>query len=186
MRANPVANGGSLLRDLRLPELAGLRGAGRPARRDTARGHAGAQRRAARRHPAQPPRNFLTFTGRAGQQRLGDMLEITGRDWQASVERVRRAPGSARPGHGGALRAHLPRLLEGYLLSGRHGVFTCYEAFIHVIDSMFNQHAKWLEKCNELPWRRPLSIAQLPADPRTSGGRTTTGSPTRTPASSTW
>ena len=48
-------------------------------------------------------------------------------------------------------------LLEGYLLTGRHGVFTCYEAFIHIVDSMFNQHAKWLEACNEVPWRQPVA-----------------------------
>ena len=48
-------------------------------------------------------------------------------------------------------------LLEGYLLTGRHGVFTCYEAFIHIVDSMFNQHAKWLQASAEVPWRRPLA-----------------------------
>jgi xylulose-5-phosphate/fructose-6-phosphate phosphoketolase len=47
--------------------------------------------------------------------------------------------------------------LEGYLLTGRHGLFSCYEAFIHIIDSMFNQHAKWLEACQKLPWRRPIA-----------------------------
>ena len=47
--------------------------------------------------------------------------------------------------------------LEGYLLTGRHGFFSCYEAFIHIIDSMFNQHAKWLKVCNEIPWRRPIA-----------------------------
>ena len=46
--------------------------------------------------------------------------------------------------------------LEGYLLTGRHGLFTCYEAFIHIVDSMFNQHAKWLKTCREIPWRRPI------------------------------
>jgi len=47
--------------------------------------------------------------------------------------------------------------LEGYLLTGRHGFFSCYEAFIHIIDSMFNQHAKWLKVCNSIPWRRPIA-----------------------------
>ena len=46
--------------------------------------------------------------------------------------------------------------LEGYLLTGRHGFFSCYEAFIHIIDSMFNQHAKWLKVCNHIPWRRAI------------------------------
>ncbi len=53
--------------------------------------------------------------------------------------------------------------LEGYLLTGRHGFFSCYEAFIHIIDSMFNQHAKWLKVCNHIPWRRPIaSLNYLP------------------------
>ena len=47
--------------------------------------------------------------------------------------------------------------LEGYLLTGRHGLFSCYEAFIHIVDSMFNQHAKWLEACNSIPWRQPIA-----------------------------
>ena len=47
--------------------------------------------------------------------------------------------------------------LEGYLLTGRHGLFSCYEAFIHIVDAMFNQHAKWLKVCNEIPWRRPIA-----------------------------
>ncbi len=51
--------------------------------------------------------------------------------------------------------------LEGYILSGRHGLINSYEPFIHVVDSMFNQHAKWLEKCNELPWRAPISSLNL-------------------------
>ena len=47
--------------------------------------------------------------------------------------------------------------LEGYLLTGRHGLFNCYEAFIHIVDSMFNQHAKWLKMTSEIPWRRPIA-----------------------------
>ena len=74
--------------------------------------------------------------------------------------------------------------LEGYLLTGRHGLFNCYEAFIHIIDSMFNQHAKWLKVTRDIPWRRPIaSLNYLLSS--LGGARTTTGSPTRTPASST-
>jgi xylulose-5-phosphate/fructose-6-phosphate phosphoketolase len=51
--------------------------------------------------------------------------------------------------------------LEGYLLTGRHGLFSCYEAFIHIIDSMFNQHAKWLKVCGEIPWRRPIASLNI-------------------------
>ena len=71
--------------------------------------------------------------------------------------------------------------LEGYLLTGRHGFFSCYEAFIHIIDSMFNQHAKWLKVLQRHPVAAADRVAQLPARARTSGGRTTTASPTRIP-----
>lgn len=74
--------------------------------------------------------------------------------------------------------------LEGYLLTGRHGLFSCYEAFVHIVDSMVNQHIKWLRTTRRLPWRRPIASSTT-CSPRTSGGRTTTASRTRTPASST-
>ena len=76
--------------------------------------------------------------------------------------------------------------LEGYLLTGRHGLFNCYEAFIHIIDSMFNQHAKWLKITQRDPVAAAGRLAQLPAVVATSGGRTTTASATRIRASSTW
>ena len=66
--------------------------------------------------------------------------------------------------------------LEGYLLTGRHGVFNSYEAFIHIVDSMFNQHAKWLKVTAADPVAPPGRVAQLPAQSRTSGARTTTAS----------
>ncbi len=75
--------------------------------------------------------------------------------------------------------------LEGYLLTGRHGLFNCYEAFIHIVDSMFNQHAKWLKVDARHPVAPADRLAELPALARTSGARTTTASPTRIPASST-
>ena len=75
--------------------------------------------------------------------------------------------------------------LEGYLLTGRHGLFNCYEAFIHIVDSMFNQHAKWLKVTRGHPLAPADRVAQLPASARTSGARTTTASRTRTRASST-
>jgi xylulose-5-phosphate/fructose-6-phosphate phosphoketolase len=74
--------------------------------------------------------------------------------------------------------------LEGYLLTGRHGFFSCYEAFIHIIDSMFNQHAKWLKVCNHIPWRRPIGSLNYLLSSH-SGVRTTTASAIRTPGSST-
>ena len=105
------------------------------------------------------PTNFLTFApDELASNRLQDILEVTGRDWQARGRRVRRA---ARPATGRVIEVlseHICQgLLEGYLLTGRHGVFTCYEAFIHIVDSMFNQHAKWLEASAQVPWRRPLA-----------------------------
>ena len=61
--------------------------------------------------------------------------------------------------------------LEGYLLTGRHGLFNCYEAFIHIVDSMFNQHAKWLKVTREIPWRRPIaSLNYLLSSPRLAPG----------------
>ena len=70
---------------------------------------------------------------------------------------------------------------EGYLLTGRHGVFNCYEAFIHIVDPMLNQHAKWLKVTRGIPWRRPIASLNYLLSSSTSGVRTTTGSPTRTP-----
>jgi xylulose-5-phosphate/fructose-6-phosphate phosphoketolase len=104
------------------------------------------------------PDNFLLFApDELVSNRLQDVLDVTGRRWELEVGEYddRLDP------HGRAvevLSEHLCQgLLEGYLLTGRHGVFTCYEAFIHIIDSMFNQHAKWLESSARLPWRRPLA-----------------------------
>src|SRR4029077_18804073 len=64
-------------------------------------------------------------------------------------------------GGGGARGAPMGGMLEGYLLTGRHGFISSYESFVHVIDSMFNQHAKWLSICNRLPWRREVPSLNL-------------------------
>jgi xylulose-5-phosphate/fructose-6-phosphate phosphoketolase len=61
------------------------------------------------------------------------------------------------PRDGNVERTQCEGWLEGYLLTGRHGLFSCYEAFIHIVDSMFNQHAKWLKVCGKIPWRRPIA-----------------------------
>jgi xylulose-5-phosphate/fructose-6-phosphate phosphoketolase len=157
MSANPVANGGSLLRDLRLPDW---RDYGVPAERHGVTQHeatrvlGGWLRDVTRLNPA----NFLTFApDELVSNRLQDMLEVTGRDWQERIgqydDRLDRQGRIIE-----VLSEHICQgLLEGYLLTGRHGVFTCYEAFIHIVDSMFNQHAKWLESSAEVPWRRPLA-----------------------------
>jgi len=156
MSANPVANGGRLLRDLRLPDW---REYGVTVERPGGRGHEATRvlgawlRDVTRRNPD----NFLTFApDELASNRLQDILEVTGRNWQAEIdtndEQLDRAGRVVE-----ILSEHVCQgLLEGYLLTGRHGVFTCYEAFIHIVDSMFNQHAKWLQASAQVPWRRPL------------------------------
>ena len=158
MSANPHANGGLLLRDLRLPGFSRLchrrsdtgrrdggvyPGDGRlPARRDEAE-HGVAQ------FPAVQPRREQ-LEPLAGCAR-GHQPRLDGRN--LSLGRPSR---SRRAGHGMLSEHQCQGWLEGYLLTGRHGFFSCYEAFIHIIDSMFNQHAKWLKVCNHIPWRRPI------------------------------
>jgi xylulose-5-phosphate/fructose-6-phosphate phosphoketolase len=157
MSANPVTNGGIPLTDLRLPDW-----------RDygvevTSPG--GTQHEATRVLGAwlrdvteANPHNFITFApDELASNRLQDILEVTGRNWQAEIDRFdEKLDPQGRVIE--VLSEHLCQgLLEGYLLTGRHGVFTCYEAFIHIVDAMFNQHAKWLEASAEVAWRRPLA-----------------------------
>ena len=156
MSANPVANGGRLLRDLRLPDWRqyGVEVEQPGGTRHEATRVLGAWLRDVTRRN---PDNFLTFApDELASNRLQDILEVTGRDWQAEIdaddEKLDRAGRVVE-----VLSEHICQgLLEGYLLTGRHGVFTCYEAFIHIVDSMFNQHAKWLQASAQVPWRRPL------------------------------
>jgi xylulose-5-phosphate/fructose-6-phosphate phosphoketolase len=102
-------------------------------------------------------RQFLLFgPDEIASNRLQDVLEVGGRSWDALV-----LDGDDRLSPQGRsveiLSEHICQgLLEGYLLTGRHGVFTCYEAFIHIVDSMFNQHAKWIEAKSSIPWRPPI------------------------------
>jgi xylulose-5-phosphate/fructose-6-phosphate phosphoketolase len=101
---------------------------------------------------------FLTFApDELASNRLQDILDVTGRDWQAEVgEFDEKLDPEGRVIE--VLSEHLCQgLLEGYLLTGGHGVFTCYEAFIHIVDAMFNQHAKWLEASSQVAWRRPIA-----------------------------
>jgi xylulose-5-phosphate/fructose-6-phosphate phosphoketolase len=114
------------------------------------------------------------------------VFEVTNRQWDAETldnDEYLASDGRVME----MLSEHLCQgWLEGYLLTGRHGLFNCYEAFIHIVDSMFNQHAKWLKVSAQLPWRRPIASLNYLL-PRTSGSRTTTASRTRTLASSiTW
>ncbi len=157
MSATPHANGGLLLRRLRLPGYAG---------------HAvevpepGTERISPMRTLgswlrdviALNPESFRLFgPDETASNRLQDVYEVTDKVWQYRIE----APDEhlARAGRVmEVLSEHLCQgWLEGYLLTGRHGVFNCYEAFIHIVDSMFNQHAKWLKVHRHLPWRQPVA-----------------------------
>ena len=88
---------------------------------------------------------------------LDPVFEVTDRVWMEDIEPY--DVSLAREGRVmEVLSEHLCQgWLEGYLLTGRHGFFSCYEAFIHIVDSMFNQHAKWLKVCKDIPWRRPVA-----------------------------
>jgi xylulose-5-phosphate/fructose-6-phosphate phosphoketolase len=157
MSANPVANGGTLLRDLRLPDWRTYC-VDVPATGATEHEATRVLGGWLRDVTAANPGNFLTFApDELASNRLQDILEVTGRDWQAEVgEFDDRLDRSGRVIE--VLSEHMCQgLLEGYLLTGRHGVFTCYEAFIHIVDSMFNQHAKWLEASSKVGWRRPVA-----------------------------
>ena len=184
MGANPHANGGILLRDLRMPDFRdyavevpspGVRGIGDthvlgPFLRDVATLNREA-------------RNFRVFgPDETLSNGLEALFKVTQRQWDAAT-----VPNDEFLAPSGRVVEMLSEhqcegWLEGYLLTGRHGLFNCYEAFIHIVDSMFNQHAKWLKVTSHLPWRRKLaSFNYLLASH--VGARTTTASPTRTPAS---
>jgi xylulose-5-phosphate/fructose-6-phosphate phosphoketolase len=157
MSANPVTNGGVVLQDLRLPDWRDY-GVEVKAAGGTQHEATRVLGRWLRDVTAANPTNFLTFApDELASNRLQDILEVTGRNWQAEVGEFdeRLDP------HGRVIEVlseHMCQgLLEGYLLTGRHGLFTCYEAFIHIVDAMFNQHAKWLEASAEVSWRRPLA-----------------------------
>jgi xylulose-5-phosphate/fructose-6-phosphate phosphoketolase len=157
MSANPVTNGGIPLTDLRLPDWRDY------AVEVTSPGSTEHEATRVlggwlRDVTAANPTNFITFApDELASNRLQDILEVTGRNWQAEIgtfdEKLDRQGRVIE-----VLSEHMCQgLLEGYLLTGRHGVFTCYEAFIHIVDAMFNQHAKWLEASAEVSWRRPLA-----------------------------
>jgi xylulose-5-phosphate/fructose-6-phosphate phosphoketolase len=157
MSANPHANGGALLRDLILPDF-----------RDYAVEvpKPGTTLSEATRVLGGFLRDVVTANGdnfrifgpdETVSNRLGDVLSVTDKAWEAKIE-----PTDENLAPEGRvveiLSEHLCQgWLEGYLLTGRHGLFNCYEAFIHIIDSMFNQHAKWLKVTRHIPWRRPVA-----------------------------
>jgi xylulose-5-phosphate/fructose-6-phosphate phosphoketolase len=158
MGANPHANGGRLTRDLELPDFRGYgvkvtapgETIAEPTRvlggwlRDVVRANA-------------DHRNFrLVGPDETESNRLGAVLETTDKVWRAEIE-----PVDEHLGPDGRVMEILSEhtcqgWLEGYLLTGRHGLFSCYEAFVHIVDSMVNQHAKWLKVTRNLRWRQPI------------------------------
>jgi xylulose-5-phosphate/fructose-6-phosphate phosphoketolase len=157
MSANPHANGGSLLQDLVLPDFRDY--AVEVPKPAATLGEATRVLGVFLRDViARNPENFRLFgPDETASNRLGDVFAVTGRAWKAET-----APTDEGLDPDGrvmeVLSEHLCQgWLEGYLLTGRHGLFNCYEAFIHIVDSMFNQHAKWLKVTREIPWRRPIA-----------------------------
>jgi len=157
MGANPHANGGLLLRDLELPDFRryGVDVPAPAATTSEATRVLGTWLRDVIR--ANPDSFRIMGPDETASNRLSAVLEATDRAWDAEV---RDSDDHLAPDGRvmEVLSEHLCQgWLEGYLLTGRHGLFNCYEAFIHIIDSMFNQHAKWLKVSAEIPWRRPVA-----------------------------
>jgi xylulose-5-phosphate/fructose-6-phosphate phosphoketolase len=159
MGANPHANGGLLKRELKLPDfrfyavdLARPGGIVAEATRELGKFLRDVVKLNA------DARNFrIMGPDETSSNRLDAVFEATDRVWMEMIE-----PYDVHLAHDGrvmeVLSEHLCQgWLEGYLLTGRHGFFSCYEAFIHIVDSMFNQHAKWLKVSRALPWRRPIA-----------------------------
>ena len=163
MGANPHANGGLLLRDLHLPDFRNYAvNVPKPGAvaaettrvmgnylRDVMQGNRAA-------------RNFrVVGPDETASNRLGALFEVTERAWMAE-----QLPEDEHLAPDGRVMEILSEhtcqgWLEGYLLTGRHGLFSCYEAFIHIVDSMFNQHAKWLKVAKEVAWRRPIASLNI-------------------------
>jgi len=159
MGANPHANGGILLKNLKMPDFRDyaveVPGPGQVL------GEATRVMGFLLRDVMQlntDHRNFRVFgPDETASNRLGALFEVTNRAWMAQTldEDDHLAPDGRVME---ILSEHTCQgWLEGYLLTGRHGLFSCYEAFIHIVDSMFNQHAKWIKVSKEIPWRRPIA-----------------------------
>src|SRR5215212_419375 len=157
MGATPHANGGELLQDLRMPDFRDYAvEVAEPATTvaEATRVLGGFLRDVMRANME----NFRVFgPDETASNRLGALFEVTGRTWDAEA-----VPGDEDLAPDGRVMEVLSEhqcqgWLEGYLLTGRHGFFSCYEAFIHIVDSMFNQHAKWLKTTRHIPWRRPIA-----------------------------
>jgi xylulose-5-phosphate/fructose-6-phosphate phosphoketolase len=157
MSANPHANGGLLLRDLCMPDFRDYAiPVSKPGAVDAEATRVQGEfiRDVIKLNPA----NFRVFSpDETSSNRWGAVFEVTNRCSTAEI-----IPGDDHVAADGRVMEMLSEhqcegWLEGYLLTGRHGFFSCYEAFIHIVDSMFNQHAKWLKVANHIPWRRPIA-----------------------------
>ena len=159
MGANPHANGGLLLRDLDMPDFRNYAvGVSKPGtgNAEATRVLGGFLRDVMKRNA--DAKNFRVFgPDETASNRLEALFEVTDKQWMEPL-----FPGDEHLSqHGRVLEMLSEHMcqgwLEGYLLTGRHGFFSCYEAFIHIIDSMFNQHAKWLKVTRKIEWRRPTA-----------------------------
>ena len=159
MSANPHANGGLLLRDLLMPDFRKYAvKVTRPGAEfaESTRVLGGFLRDVMKLN--MESKNFRVFgPDENASNRLEAIYEVTGKKWMEPIHPV--DENLSRDGRViEMLSEHMCQgWLEGYLLTGRHGFFSCYEAFIHIIDSMFNQHAKWLKVTREIEWRRPIA-----------------------------
>jgi xylulose-5-phosphate/fructose-6-phosphate phosphoketolase len=157
MGANPHANGGVLLRDLRLPDFTQYAVAV-PSPGTVSAEATRVQGELIRDVITMNPKTFRVFSpDETASNRWGAVFEVTNRCSTAEI--VANDDHVAPDGRVMEMLSEhqCEGWLEGYLLTGRHGFFSCYEAFIHIVDSMFNQHAKWLKVCNHVPWRRPIA-----------------------------
>jgi xylulose-5-phosphate/fructose-6-phosphate phosphoketolase len=160
MGANPHANGGVLLRDLRMPDFrvhaVEVPSPGAVDAQDTL-----VLGKFLRDVTVlnEARRNFRVFgPDETLSNQLGAVFEVTSRQWEARTQPNDEFLASDGRVLDSMLSEHqCEGWLEGYLLTGRHGLFNCYEAFIHIVDSMFNQHAKWLKVTAQLPWRRKIA-----------------------------
>jgi xylulose-5-phosphate/fructose-6-phosphate phosphoketolase len=159
MGANPHANGGLLLRDLRLPDFTSYAvDVPAPGAVDAEATRVMGKYLRDVMKANLDARNFRLFSpDEFNSNRWQDVFAVTKRAWDAELR-----PDDDDLAVDGRVMEMLSEhqcegWLEGYLLTGRHGFFSCYEAFIHIVDSMFNQHAKWLKACGHIPWRRPIS-----------------------------
>jgi len=160
MGAIPQANGGQLLKDLKMPDFRNyaleVKQPGQSVGEAT---RAMGELLREVMNLNEKAKNFRVFgPDETASNRLGALFEVTNRAWQAET-----LPEDDHLANDGRVMEILSEhtcqgWLEGYLLTGRHGIFSCYEAFIHIIDSMLNQHAKWLKVTSkEIPWRRPIA-----------------------------